>query len=140
MTFLSARRGAAFALGVFCLSSGASAATNLHVCNETGSKVFFAMADIPDATKKWTLNAWWTVEAGNCRSVANIRTGLFYYYAEKEGRKIHWPAAGYVDKNFCVPGVRVKRELTGAFCAAGERSLGFRGVTSTEGKYTITLR
>lgn len=129
----------ASALAVFALSGQAEAATELVVCNKTGSKVFVALATVPD-TQKWTLDAWHAVDAGSCKTVKHVRTGLFYYFAEKEGRKLHWPASAYVDKNFCVPSSRVHRVLTAAACATGERSLGFRGVTpSSAGKYTITL-
>ena len=135
--YFKALAGAVLALSAY--SSGAQAATQLEFCNKTGSKVFVALALLPEATQKWTLNAWHTVNAGSCTNIGNVRTGLFYYYAEKEGRKLHWPAAAYVDKNFCVPDTRVNRVMTGATCATGERSLGFRGLTPNAGKYTFTL-
>lgn len=135
--YSKALAGAVLAIAAY--SSSASAATDLSFCNKTGSKVFVAIAHVPETTNKWTLNAWHTVEAGSCKTIGNVRTGLFYYYAEKEGRKLHWPAAAYVDKNFCVPDVRVNREITGASCPLGERTVGFRGLTPSAGKYTFTL-
>ena len=135
--YFKAVAGAGLALAAY--SSQAQAATELVFCNSTGSKVFVALATLPDSTKQWTLDAWHTIGAGSCKTVGNVRTGLFYYYAEKEGRKLHWPAAAYVDKNFCVPDTRVHRVMTGATCATGERSLGFRGLTPSAGKYTFTL-
>lgn len=128
------------ALALVSVSVRAEAATDLQVCNKTGSKVFVALVTLPDSTKKWTLDAWHAVNAGACRSVATVRTGLFYYFAEKEGRKMYWPAANRSDKNFCLPSARVRRELTAAACASGERSLGFIGTVPSEGKYIINLQ
>ncbi|OYW98840.1 MAG: hypothetical protein B7Z14_13675 [Bosea sp. 32-68-6] len=56
-------------------------------CNKTGSKIFTALAHVPQATKTWTLTAWQTIPAGGCKSVGRWNTALFYYYAEKEGGK-----------------------------------------------------
>ncbi len=104
-----------------------------------GSKIFTALAHVPQTTKKWTLTAWQTIPAGGCKSVARWNTALFYYYAEKEGRTYHWPGKSGVDKTFCVPSRAITREIVGGTCAAGERSVGFKGTVPNAGKYTINL-
>ncbi len=126
-------------LGLLAATSEAQAVSDVIFCNHTGSKVFIAIAHIPESTKKWTLSTWHANDPGQCNSVGKLRTGLFYYYAEKEGRKLHWPAAAYVDKTFCVPDGKISREMTGGTCATGERNVGFRGLTPSAGKYTFTL-
>ena len=108
-------------------------------CNKTGSKIFTALANVPQTTKKWTLTAWQTIPAGSCKSVARLNTALFYYYAEKEGRTYHWPGQSGVDKTFCVPSRAITREIVGGTCPAGERSVGFKGTVPNPGKYTINL-
>jgi uncharacterized membrane protein len=113
--------------------------TEIVFCNKTGSKIFTALAHVPQTTKKWTLTAWQTIPAGGCKSVARWNTALFYYYAEKEGRTVHWPAKAGVDKTFCVPSRAITREIVGGTCAAGERNVGFKGTVPNAGKYTINL-
>ena len=113
--------------------------TEIVFCNKTGSKIFTALAHVPQTTKKWTLTAWQTIPAGGCKSVARWNTALFYYYAEKEGRTLHWPAQSGVDKTFCVPSRAITREIVGGTCASGERSVGFKGTVPNAGKYTINL-
>ncbi len=113
--------------------------TEIVFCNKTGSKIFTALANVPQTTKKWTLTAWQTIPAGSCKSVARLNTALFYYYAEKEGRTYHWPGQSGVDKTFCVPSRAITREIVGGTCPAGERSVGFKGTVPNPGKYTINL-
>ncbi len=127
------------ALGLCVASPSAQAASSVVFCNKTGSKVFIAIAFVAQASQKWTLSAWHTAPAGGCTTVGNFRTGLFYYYAEKEGRTLHWPAQANVDKNFCVPAGKVNRVMEGSTCAPGERSVGFRGLVPSEGKFTFNL-
>lgn len=113
--------------------------TEIVFCNKTGSKIFTALAHVPPNTGKWTLTAWQTLPAGGCKSVARWNTGLFYYYAEKEGRTFHWPGQAGVDKTFCVPSRAITREIVGGTCPAGERNVGFKGTVPNPGKYTINL-
>lgn len=127
------------ALGLCGASSSALAASDLVFCNKTGSKVFIAIAYLAQPSQKWTLSAWHSAPAGGCAKVGSFRTGLFYYYAEKEGRKAHWPPPANVDKSFCVPDGKVNRVMTGGTCAPGERNVGFRGLVPSEGKYTFNL-
>ena len=47
-------------------------------CNKTGSKIFTALAHVPQTTKKWTLTAWQTIPAGGCKTVGRWNTALFY--------------------------------------------------------------
>lgn len=131
---------AAMAAAAFLASAGTALAdSNISFCNKTGSTVFTALAYVPPSTQKWTLAAWQTIPAGACKSVATLRTGLFYYYAEKEGRKFNWPARAGVDKTFCVPSRAVTRVLEGRTCLPGERNLGFKGTVPAAGSYTINL-
>lgn len=127
------------ALGVCMAAPAALAATEVTFCNKTGSKVFIAVAHVDQASQKWTLSAWHNAAPGGCTKVGTFRTGLFYYYAEKEGRTLHWPAQAYVDKTFCVPDGKVNRVMAGGTCAAGERNVGFRGLVPSEGKFTFNL-
>lgn len=113
--------------------------TEIVFCNKTGSKIFTALAHVPQTTGKWTLTAWQTIPAGSCKSVARWNTALFYYYAEKEGRTFHWPGQSGVDKTFCVPSRAITREIVGGTCPSGERSVGFKGTVPNAGKYTINL-
>lgn len=134
------RLSAGALLGACLFSTTASAQTELIFCNKTGSKVFAAIVHLPETTKQWTLNAWYTVEPGSCRPAGKVRAGLFYYYAEKEGRKLHWPNAAQTDKTFCVPSTKIERVVAGGTCVIGERSVGFRGTTPNAGKFTINLQ
>lgn len=126
--------------GLLIAAAPAHAATEVVFCNKTGSKVFIAIAYFQEATKQWKLSAWFNAGAGSCKSIGSLRTGLFYYFAEKEGRKFHWPAASYVDKTFCVPTSKVLRTLNGGTCGAGERNLGFRGTSAEGPRYTVNLQ
>jgi uncharacterized membrane protein len=135
------RLGAAAVVMVatWVMAPAAQAASEITFCNKTGSKVFIAIAYVDQASQKWTLSAWHNAPAGGCTKVGNFRTGLFYYYAEKEGRTLHWPAEANVDKTFCVPAGKVNRVMAGGTCAQGERNVGFRGLVPSEGKYTFNL-
>lgn len=127
---------------IVCVLAGATSAqadTEVTFCNKTGSKVTAAIGYLSQADQKWTLSAWYAVPAGGCKSVGKLRTGLFYYYAEKEGRKFHWPAASGVDKDFCVPDTSIKRVMVGGACSGQERKLGFKGTVPNEGRYTVNL-
>ena len=121
-------------------AGAAQAATDLTVCNDTGSKVFVAIVHFREDTKVWILSAWHTADPGQCRSVGRYRTGLTYYFAEKEGRAFHWPAKTLVDRTYCVPNAKVERTLvSGATCATGERAVGFQGFTPRAATHTIRL-
>ena len=90
-------------------------------------------------TGRWMLSAWHTRNPGACESFGAVKTGLFYYFAEKEGRTASWPARQFVEKNYCVPGVRVRREMLNSGCTQGERSLGFRGRVAEGQRYTFSF-
>jgi uncharacterized membrane protein len=118
--------------------SNAQANTDLIFCNKTGSKIQIAVAYIDAKTNKWMIGSWYTREPGECKSQGAIKTGLFYYYAEKLGADFHWPAKANVDKTYCVPEKGV-REMETSTCGAKERRLGFQGKVSTPGKFTFNL-
>lgn len=132
--------GAAMMLGTLASAAPAAAETEVMFCNKTGSKVYIAIAYYQEASRQWKLSAWFNAGAGSCKSIGKLRSGLFYYFAEKEGRKFHWPAASYVDKTFCVPTTKVLRTLNGGSCGSGERNLGFRGTTAEGPRYTVNLQ
>lgn len=113
--------------------------TTLDFCNNTGSKVFIALVYYEHRTSKWMLTAWQSRNAGECKSAGKFRSGITYYYAEKEGRGLHWPSAGNVDKTFCVPSGKVERVQMGGTCAAGERNVGFHGINATGESYKFSL-
>ncbi|MGL4729614.1 MAG: DUF1036 domain-containing protein [Bosea sp. (in: a-proteobacteria)] len=129
----------AFFVGTFLNAAPASAATELTLCNKSGAKIFIALVYYDEATKKWMLSAWQNRTPGQCKSVGKMHSGPTYYYAEKEGRKGHWPAQNAVEKTYCVPSGAVKRPMTGAACAQGERSLGFRAMSLSGAKYTFNF-
>ena len=145
MVGFSIRRALTIAAGlcglVLCAApSDARADTNLILCNKTGARIYAAIAYQDAQTGRWIMSAWHTREPGRCESFGNVKSGLFYYFAEKEGRTAHWPSADSVDKVYCVPPTRVKREMAGSGCAPGERSLGFRGRVMDPGTYTVSFR
>ena len=113
--------------------------TDLIFCNKTGAKIFIAVVYQDASTGKWTMSAWNNRDPGKCESFGSVKSGLFYYFAENEGRKSHWPSNDSVEKTYCVPAGRVKREFTGSACTTGERSLGFRGRVTDPGKYTFNF-
>ena len=125
--------------GLGLAPSSARADTDLVFCNKTGSKIYIAVAYVDAASNKWILSAWLPRNPGECSSSGRVKTGLFYYFAEKEGRKTSWPSADSVDKHFCVPATRIKREMANSSCATGERNLGFRGRVTESAKYTFTF-
>lgn len=130
---------AALAGGLALSPSAALADTNLTFCNKSGSNVDIALVYYEPKTSKWILSAWRTAPAGNCKSVGKYRSGLIYYYAEKVGGQVHWPAKANVDKTFCVPRTKIERTILGGTCAPGERSVGFHGIDATGATYTYNL-
>ena len=132
--------GAASLSAVLVLASPsqAQANTDLIFCNKTGSKIQIAVAYIDAKTNKWMIGSWYTREPGECKSQGAVKTGLFYYYAEKLGADFHWPAKANVDKTYCVPEKGV-REMETSTCGPKERRLGFQGKVSTPGKFTYNL-
>lgn len=136
-------RAALFAFGFLSAlvmsPSQARADTNLVFCNKSGSDVDIALVYYEPKTAKWILSAWHKAPPGNCKPVGRYRSGLIYYYAEKAGGQLHWPAKANVDKTFCVPRTRIERTILGGTCAAGERSVGFHGIDATGPTYTYNL-
>ncbi len=124
---------------VFSMPSEARADTNLILCNKTGAKIFIALVHQDVQTGRWILSAWQNREPGACQSYGMVKSGLFYYYAEKEGRTSFWPSRDSVEKTYCVPQTRVRREMANSGCAPGERSLGFRGRVMDPGTYTFSF-
>lgn len=130
----------ALALGACLAPNVAHADTNLVFCNNTGARVYVALIYYQPATQKWLLSAWHTREPGQCKSTGTYRSGLLYYFAEKEGRTAHWPAKAYVEKTYCVPPTRVERTVFGgSTCPPNERALGFRGINATGATFTFNL-
>jgi len=126
-------------LGSAQAQPAAQAFTNLTFCNNTGSKVFIALVYYETRTSKWMQSAWHSRNPGECKSAGNYRSGITYYYAEKEGRSAWWPAKAQVDKTFCVPPGRVERAQLGGTCAAGERNVGFHGINATGANFKFNL-
>lgn len=141
----SSVRVAAFALAILSglgtaqAQPAARAFTNLTFCNNTGSKVFIALVYYETRTSKWMLRAWNTRNPGECKSAGSFRSGITYYYAEKEGRRAFWPARAQIDKTFCVPPGRVERAQLGGTCAVGERNVGFHGINATGANFRFNL-
>jgi uncharacterized membrane protein len=125
-------------LGLMASSTVAMANTNLIFCNKTGSKVQVAVAWVDVRTNKWMMGSWYTRNPGECKSHGTVKTGLFYYYAEKVGQNFYWPAKANVDKTYCVPN-RGVREMANSSCGQGERRLGFQGRVAGAGKYTMNF-
>lgn len=135
---------ALLALGLGLAATGmapaaASAATDIVLCNKTGAPVAVAIIFQDQTSGQWMLNAWKTRAPGQCASAGAIKTGLFYYYAEKQGTNFHWPAQSGVDKNFCVPRSAVLRPSNTA-CGVGEKSYGFKGAVAGTGTYTVNFQ
>ena len=131
--------GASLVAGLAFTTSAALADTDVILCNKTGAKVFVALGYYEPKTSKWILSAWHTRDGGACTSAGKYRSGLIYYYAEKEGGKYHWPAQAKVDKQFCVPPGKIERTIMGGTCATGERNLGFTGTDAKGASHTINF-
>lgn len=131
--------GISLAAGLGMASTAAMADTNLVFCNKSGSDVDIALVYYEPKTAKWILSAWRKAPPGNCKPVGRYRSGLIYYYAEKAGGQVHWPARAQVDKTFCVPRTKIERTILGGTCAPGERSVGFHGIDATGATYTYNL-
>lgn len=117
-----------------------SGQTDLTFCNKTGAAVFIALVYYQSQTKEWVLSAWHNRKPGECASIGRFRSGLIYYFAEKEGRKEHWPARDRAERMFCVPSKPIKRVvLSGQTCGRDERLLGFRGLDAKGAKFTFNL-
>lgn len=144
-SFITCKGLVALALGVAIVgfaptpALAQAAKTDLTFCNKTGAKIFIAVVYQDPTNGKWILSAWSNRDPGKCESFGAVKSGLFYYFAEKEGRQSHWPSADSVEKTYCVPAERVKREMAGSACTPGERSLGFKGRVTDPGKYTFTF-
>jgi uncharacterized membrane protein len=133
---------AAAGLGAITLGAvptAASAATDVVFCNKTGSPILIALVYMDQTTGAWTLSAWKARNPGACASAGAVKSGLIYYYAEKQGANYHWPAAAQVDKTFCVPRVAVTRPSTAA-CGVDEKRFGFRGVVAEGAAYTVNFQ
>jgi hypothetical protein len=116
-----------------------SGTTNVTFCNNTGAKIFIALVYYEARTSRWMLSAWKTRNPGQCASSGSYRSGIIYYFAEKEGGREYWPAKARVEKTFCVPRQAVERVQLGGNCAAGERLLGFRGFNATTANFKFNF-
>lgn len=122
------------------VSTAQAEVTDLWFCNNTGSDVYIAMAYWHYNNNQWQLYAWQKQYPGQCKSIGGVGSGLVYYYAEKEGRRYHWPADAYVDRRYCVPDYGVNRYLRGGgTCPRDERLLGFYGQSVSGSSFTINL-
>lgn len=116
-----------------------SGTTNVTFCNNTGAKIYIAMVYYEARTSRWMLSAWKTRNPGQCASSGSYRSGIIYYFAEKEGGREYWPAKARVEKTFCVPRQAVERVQLGGNCAPGERLLGFRGFNATTANFKFSF-
>jgi uncharacterized membrane protein len=144
MWSIGAGKRALLALGVGLAAMGAassvaSAATDIVFCNKTGSTVSIALVYMDQTSGAWMLSAWKTRNPGQCASAGAVKTGLIYYYAEKQGTQFRWPADANIDKTFCVPRAAVSRP-SGATCGVDEKRYGFRGVVADGPKYTVNFQ
>ena len=117
----------------------AQSTTDVWFCNNTGSDVFIAMVYWHYQNNRWQLYAWQRQNPGSCDSIGSVGSGMIYYFAEKEGRKFHWPAEAYVDKRYCVPNYAVNRPMNGGNCPSVERLVGFVGQSVNGSSFTINL-
>jgi uncharacterized membrane protein len=124
------------------LSAGPAAAqaeSNLVFCNKSSGAVEIALVYLEPKTSKWTLAAWRSAAAGSCLPAGKYRAGKVYYYAEKAGGQVHWPAKAAAEKTFCVPKTKIERTVMGDTCAQGERSVGFQGIDVKGATFTFNL-
>jgi len=115
------------------------ARTNVTLCNNTGATIYIALVYQEARTSRWMLSAWKPRNPGQCASSGSYRSGIIYYFAEKEGGREFWPAKARVEKTFCVPRQAVERVQTGGNCAPGERLLGFRGFNATTASFKFNF-
>lgn len=121
------------------LPVAAQAESNLVFCNKSSGAVEIALVYVEPKTSKLTLAAWRTAAPGSCIQSGKYRAGKVYYYAEKAGGQVHWPAKAAAEKTFCVPKTRVERVVLGDSCAQGERSVGFQGIDVKGATFTFNL-
>jgi uncharacterized membrane protein len=139
MSARAAFAGLAAGAALIGAAQKAEAATKLTMCNKTGAKIFIAIVYYEERTKKWMLSSWHGRNAGECKSIGNMHTGMMYYYAEKQGGKEYWPAKAKAERSYCVPPGGVNRVMLGGGCPQGERLLGFRSINLTGSTYTFTF-
>ncbi len=121
-------------------SSQSGGKTDLIFCNNTGTKLFTAIVYYEPGTKRWMLSAWGSRNPGECKSAGTFQAGLVYYFAENEGRRLHWPAKANKERDYCVPSQAVMRAIMpGQSCAQGERLVGFRSINLKGPKHTMNF-
>lgn len=131
--------GVSLLMTLSCGPAAAQAESNLVFCNKSNGSVEIALVYLEPKTSKWTLAAWRTAAAGSCLQAGKYRVGKVYYYAEKAGGQVHWPAKSAAEKTFCVPKTKIERTVLGDTCAQGERTVGFQGIDVKGATFTFNL-
>jgi Protein of unknown function (DUF1036) len=131
--------GAGLLLALAPAQAAAPVESSLVFCNKSSGAVEIALVYLEPKTSKWTLAAWRTAAAGSCLQAGKYRAGKVYYYAEKAGGQVHWPAKSAVEKTFCVPKTKIERTVLGDTCAQGERTVGFQGIDVKGATFTFNL-
>lgn len=94
---------AVFAAALAGLLAVGQAEAGFRVCNRSGQRVDVAFG-YPHHQFGWTSEGWWTIEAGNCRTVMNGDLVNRYYYLYAQGAQGgRWQAPESQDGGFfCV--------------------------------------
>lgn len=121
-------------------AQAASTRTEIVLCNNTNTKIYIALVYYQSETKKWTLSAWHARNPRECKSNGRYSRGKIYYFAENEGKRVHWPAKASVERSFCVPQKRIERTVFGGGqCDGDERLLGFRPFEAAGERFTFNF-
>ena len=123
-------------------SVGAQAQTfTFEVCNKSNVSASVAVSNlVAVGDSRFEVQGWWTVGAGNCRSIGNFPRGWFYLYAEQtNSARIVWSGK---DLNLCIeyPGPFDRINMSGYSCSS-KNLKGFTAelIGSDTGTFTWTL-
>jgi uncharacterized membrane protein len=97
------------------------------VCNHTAETASVAVAAHASVTdKRWQVEGWRAVSAGQCTTIGSYPQGWFYYYAKSKSRD--WPGTTADKSNTCVRSANFKREdPEGYQCSGDETMVAFNG-------------
>ena len=89
---------AAAALFVAAALHPAPAQANLNICNDSGEKIWVAIAYHDRDAGNWVSRGWWTIDSGECKTPLGGNLTNQYYYLFGDGDQHYWSG----NHSFCV--------------------------------------